>query len=638
MKALRVFAALLAIFAAPVSHADQAVECALSIYQVDTLNRTDVLLFADTAVFVEGMRSSGFPVVFSLGVEFTDIDTAACEFNTHVITLNTPAATYSRSYRVEYGLPARLTDIRGKGECRYVLEMVPVGPLAVDTSACPFEHTRENVFRIAPSANMNLYFVRNSLAEYYWTSVRDLLEAQFQQFSSLFSFSLPGKYNVYLCPCPIPSVIWDSRFGTAVDPTSSTVHTLYTSGFNSADPFVVMHAAIMRHWGYAPPIISEGAANYFSFTILDMREMFSNGEVPPLEDMLDTYRFLEADPMIADRVSGSLVRYLLDRYSLRAFSGMYEAADDLNLASVLERTYGTTVDQLESEWRTYVDTVTVKVTDLGVAAEKAEVMRNFPRMLKYSREMLPIAKTARDTLEHYGRFERACFFNGDYYGAAAAQRVQLLVDSTSARHWVGLAGYQMMSGYYDSAWIGLQRANDLDSASSLPKFNVGLYHLVCGDTAAARQALLSIAGPPGAASGNSESRILLAQIISVSEDSVTRDQAEPYYQQAINELEKVLSMGAPNPGAMMWLGIAWLGMGDPGLAEDYLQAALFLETRPFYQGMIHLWLGKLEDVSSERELALHHYGAVLEGQSAVYHQQEARRYVERPFENRVQRR
>jgi hypothetical protein len=58
---------------------------------------------------------------------------------------------------------------------------------------------------------------------------------------------------------------------------------------------------------------------------------------------------------------------------------------------------------------------------------------------------------------------------------------------------------------------------------------------------------------------------------------------------------------------------------------------LFLETRPFYQGMIKLWLGKVADIRGERRVARDYYQQVLAGASAHYHQEEARRLIDRPY-------
>jgi len=74
-----------------------------------------------------------------------------------------------------------------------------------------------------------------------------------------------------------------------------------------------------------------------------------------------------------------------------------------------------------------------------------------------------------------------------------------------------------------------------------------------------------------------------------------------------------------------------LGLDDAANAYNHLQVALFLETRPFYQGLTTLLLGKTADVMGERELAREYYGQVLALPAAAYHQAEAQKYLDEPY-------
>ena len=47
--------------------------------------------------------------------------------------------------------------------------------------------------------------------------------------------------------------------------------------------------------------------------------------------------------------------------------------------------------------------------------------------------------------------------------------------------------------------------------------------------------------------------------------------------------------------------------------------------------MINLWLGKTADISNNRQTAEDYYSQVLSAESASYHQDEARRLLEKPF-------
>ena len=77
--------------------------------------------------------------------------------------------------------------------------------------------------------------------------------------------------------------------------------------------------------------------------------------------------------------------------------------------------------------------------------------------------------------------------------------------------------------------------------------------------------------------------------------------------------------------------MACIGVDEFDAARNYLEGALFLEKRSFYLGMIHLWLGKLYDLTGEREKAVEYYSKVLSLPSAAYHQTEAEGYLKTEF-------
>jgi tetratricopeptide (TPR) repeat protein len=125
--------------------------------------------------------------------------------------------------------------------------------------------------------------------------------------------------------------------------------------------------------------------------------------------------------------------------------------------------------------------------------------------------------------------------------------------------------------------------------------------------------------------------IMLAEILGRSDDETKRELAKQYYLQAIQSLELAVQSSSPAPSLHLWLGMAYLGVGETDRARAYLDGALFLEMRPFYLAMTHLWMGKLADLEGDRQTAVEHYAEVLALASADYHQREANSYLETPF-------
>ncbi len=612
-------------------HAEEGIKCAFEIYQYDSTRQQDILLYADTAQFVRDIPSSGFILAFSTELHFTQVDSNRSSFTVHLVTLGPPARTYARSFTVEHGLPVRI-NITGKKAASYTLVIRPLAMIDIDTSACAFDHHVKGTFRFDPSAHMDIYYVPNSLGDFYWDAFKDLFEQQYRLSKSLFNLNLPGKYYIYLCPCPLTSVLWDDRFGMATDPTRSTGYAIFSKQVNSADPFLVIHTALQRTFGYAPPFLSEGWAGYTSFAVFDMKKLFQGNRVPPLSRLLDTYQYFHADPHVADRAAATFVKYLIDQYGFSRFKTLYDSADDLNLLDKIEEVYDRSIGTLESEWKQYVDTVTISLEHYAVYAEQAEQMLDHPRMLEYAQACVKHSATARDSLKALPLLTRASFFTGDYFRATSAQEALTRLDSASAGNWMTLAAYKMMNGYYDDARSDLLTALAQDSTDRIVKFNLAFNQIITGNRDEGRKILLDLVVNPTIKSGlGGETRIMLANLLSSSKDSVDKALAVTYYNEAIRMFEQELQVHQASPTAYLWLGVAFLGLGDTGNASDYLQTALFLETRPFYIGMINLWLGKVADVLQDRTAAQRFYEQVLALPSAHYHQEEAKKYLDTPY-------
>ncbi|MFH1687577.1 MAG: tetratricopeptide repeat protein [bacterium] len=610
--------------------AHHGIDCQIAVGQIDPHDGATVPLYIDTVKVLDSIVLSGFVTAFSIEIELVTADSMRAEFLAHVVTLGPPGNAYSRNFSVEYGLPARIDGIMGKNQVEYTLTLTPLAEIDVDLGECTFDHHQDGLFTFQPSANMDLYFLKNSLGDFNFAGVKGLLEHTYRLFQGTTRFTLPGKYNIYLCPCLLPGVIWDDRFATAIDPTRSTAWGIHTIALNTVDPFIVNQLALLRNWGYAPALLSEGLANYESLAEFDMRRLLTEGRQVPLDSLLVTSYYYAADPMVSDRSAATLVAYLVHKDGLDTFGRLYRQADDLNLRSTLEEVYEMPIAEIEKEWLHWVDTVTITPQQLVDRAEMAESMFNYPLMREYILGMAAMAGNRLDSLRFLSLLKRADFYCGDYYDAIDAQAALAIIDSGNAGHLVTLGTYRLMAGYYDQAFADLTGALEHDSTSGLIRFNLALYHIFAGDTAAAVELLGDLIELPSSGGPAAESRIVLAGLYRAT-GKVDTARISKLLDDAIALLQPSLQLQPSAAALHLWLGMAQLEHGRPDEARAYLETALFLESRPFYIGLIHLWLGKLADVVGNRELALEHYSAVSGGATADYHQREARRYIEKPF-------
>jgi Flp pilus assembly protein TadD len=609
------------------------VECELAIYQADPArDSANTLLFIDTAKYVQGIRATGFFVAFSIELEFTAIDSDRVTLNAHVATLAPSSNHYSRQFKTDLGLPARLERIIGKNNTRYTLVVRPIRRVEIDTAACNMVHYRKSDFKFDPSANLDIYFVPQSAGDFYWNAVKGLMEERYRQFAEINKFNLPGKYLLYLCPCPIYSVIWDDRFGMMVDPTRNTAFALYSTSYNAADPYLMMYISLARHYGYAPQFLMEGFAGYLSLANFDMKEIVAQKNNVPLASLLSTRTYLTTEPQIADRMSASFVRFLIDQEKIDQFLRLYRAADDLNLLATMEQTYGATIAQLEAQWLHYVDTVTFRPEVLGQYADQAEAMFDYKQVERLRSAQLAKLTDSKDSIGVIAELAQISFFQGKYEQAVGWQQRLVELDSARQIFRMTLGAYQLMAGKYDAGHQTLLFAQKMDTVSNpLVTFNLALSYLIRGDTATCRKMLTDVVKDGREGVPFLEPRATLMAILMPSRDENDRHQAITYANEMLNVLNQTSKSATSTPTVYLWTGIAMLGKEDTSNANDQVISAIFLETRPFYQGLGYLWLGKLADLRGERAVAKGYYKQVQDLPSAKYHQSEANRLMEHPY-------
>ena len=114
-----------------------------------------------------------------------------------------------------------------------------------------------------------------------------------------------------------------------------------------------------------------------------MKKIVAEGRTLPLDSLLDTYRYFQADPLVADKMSATFVRYLIENYQIDPFLDLYRLADDLSLRESIEKVYDRTISELEQEWLHYVDTITIKNGQLRYYSDMAETVFEFGLVAEY---------------------------------------------------------------------------------------------------------------------------------------------------------------------------------------------------------------------------------------------------------------
>lgn len=611
--------------------AADAVSFLISIYEKDNSSGQNVLLYSDRAVIRNGVAASAFLTGFSVDIEITSLDTERVEFNVHTVTLGAKGRSFAKSFKSEYRLPAIMSNIEIKPGAIYSLTLQPESLVTVPDRECNYDHNKSSGFTLFPSANFDLHYLESSLASYHASSLKLLYETEYRAFRDMFHFNITSKPAIYCFPCPVNSVIWDFRFGTAIDPTRNNGYTLYHTGLNTSDPFVLISTAILRSYGYAPKFLTDGWAGYYSMALHKMKLIKQDNKNLPLATLLTTHDYLNAKPDIAEASAATFVRYLIDQYDYSNFRNLFESTDDLNLLTQIEQVYGKNIDVLEQEWLNYIDTTHVLNRLYGQFAQRAEQMLNYPLMLEYSKIFVGLADNERDSVQCLDQLARAYYFTGDYYGAVEAQSKLAQMEPKNAEHRIGLAAYRMMNGEFEKAYEDLKHVEKIEPDNPVLRFNLALNWLERGDSAKAQEILEKFINSATSYELQGEARTLLGYILRKSKNAELKLQAKDHFTIAIAYFNQQIQTNPAVPSPYMWTGIALLGMDDADNAYEELSQALFLESRPFYNGMINLWLGKAADLRNQHKLAADYYSEVIAIESAVYHQKQAHAYLEKPY-------
>jgi tetratricopeptide (TPR) repeat protein len=252
-------------------------------------------------------------------------------------------------------------------------------------------------------------------------------------------------------------------------------------------------------------------------------------------------------------------------------------------------------------------------------------------MFEYSKVFADRATTHADSAQRLAQLARAYYFIGAYYGAVETQEKLTKLEPNNSKYRFGLATFRMMNGEYEQAHDDLIAAQSPDFNQGFIQFNLALNWLERGDSSKAKSILEELVTTGESVSLQGEARTLLGYILLKSKDSIVKQQARDHFNFAIGYFNQQIQTNPAVPSPYMWSGIAMLGLDDVENAIERLQLGLFLESRPFYFGMINLWLGKAADLKKEHELAKEYYSEVMAGESAAYHQEEARLHLEKAY-------
>lgn len=586
----------------------------------------------DTLDLYENSRVFTFMVNFGLDMIYEQSNSQMVEFTAHLTTIGKSPHAVSERFRIEYDLPGRIENIPGKNGSVYQLLISPRRKVSLDREDCPYFPGDDGGFISDPTPNFDIYYVKGSLGDLRWNNIKAYLENDYILFRDALKINIPGKINYYLSPCTMEEINWDDRFGYMIDPGRSRAFAIYNHDFSSAEAVLTNIVRLMRSWGYAPPFLVEGLAGYFEFINFRTKNASPEQLLHP-GDILSGENYYAADPIAAEITASSFIKFLADSYGIDKVHKLYEASDDLTLPLQIKPIYEKSLDTLEAEWRKYIDTVSLNRQQFQYYAGRAALIMQSDKQIEYLEQMQAYDSTRADTLATLKDLNTAYYQGGRYYEAIEGYRELIKLDKDNPVNWQVLGNLKMINGEYDEASELFAQVFALDSTYASAKLRQAQIEAIRGDTAEAIKTAEKYYGIETATPAKIEFLLFLGRMYGTRGSNFDSTRSTRSYQDALAWITDVLNRAPHDPSYQLRAGQAYLGLNKLEEAERYLEQAYFSETRSFNIGKILLYLGKMYDLKGDREYAGEFYNAVITNHSAVWHRDEARRYLGEPFRN-----
>jgi tetratricopeptide (TPR) repeat protein len=510
----------------------------------------------------------------------------------------------------------------------YRASITPVDVVEFE-SDCDYTVGDTSMFRADPSAHFEIFFASRTLADYRWNSIRDYVEHEHRLLDTLCNFDDRQRINLFLAPCESPTTHLDPATGCMIDPSKGNVVAIYSDERMSdmAAAFKLME--FFRNWGYSPRMIAEGIAGFSDFNHFYVKEYAQSNPIPDPAGYFVSDSFTHrGNWMIARRTAGSFCQYLKDRYGLARFEQLYRQASDLNLSETLAGVYGRAADEIISDWRLYIDTLTIDPKLYRYHSQRLGTQRDYEGSLALLKKREVILGEADDRdlsdmgdlsylLGRYGEAQR-------YYGMRLAENDSSAIDIVVYGNMAGL------NGDFDTADSAYLAVLQLDSLNAIAQFKIGQIMQFKADDEAALNwyHLAALSTRP------EEDPIVVDAHMSIGEILQSRgepDSAYIYFVSAINGARRSMSGMEPNAMSLVRAGEGLVRIGEWESAMENLNLALLIEERPYYVGRAALAMGQACDLKGDRASARRYYEMTKKAPAGFIYSAMADRYISEPY-------
>lgn len=513
--------------------------------------------------------------------------------------------------------------VRGNSIYRIKLVFDSIG---VGRNNCEYSFG-DSSFISDPSGDFDFYFVRNSLGDYHWNSIRDAYENDYDGLLARFQLADRTKTNFFICPCPPSNIGWDQRWQNGYDFSRHNVFAQYDHGANHLEPEVVYMLRLMRVYGYSPAFMLEGAASSLEYCEVWACEAYRNKTLPDITTLGESGKFRAIDRDVSAHAAGSFINYMFNTRGRSKLLEWYQSATDLTLPETFAKVYDRPMSEAAGEWQQYLDTLNLTAANLRYYSSRAQSFLHYPEMMIYAQKALDHTP---DTIWAAQTLSSLHYTYGDYEQAANSLQPMLRDSSAAYQARVFYANMLLAMGKVDSAEAVYDQSQRADSTLHLIYFKLGSIAGSRGKHAEALEFYRKARDVNKNPAFGVDYDIALGDAFTALKQI---DSATACYQQAINNAKLLVGSFSDNSLHHLRVGKAAVRLKAPTLAAQELDLALFLEERMFYVGQILLAKGELLDLTKDRKAAIAQYKQVIELPSGYLEKQMARKRLKVPYKN-----
>jgi tetratricopeptide (TPR) repeat protein len=624
---------LILMSGAEAQSASNAIELEFLVRQKPAILDKYFEIIRDTATILIGRPTDLVLVNCNLGIDVEEADSISASFTVHLAAIGFNPFSLAKRFRVEFNLPARIENIPGKSGSLYQILITPRRAKTVDTSICQYGPGSAEEFTIMPSPNFDFYLIKNSLADFYWNNIKSYLETDYTRFRDALGLSTTSKINYYLLPCATPQVCWDKRFGYFINSGKSCLYSIFGHGQNSVDAMLPNILRLWQLWGYAPPFLVEGLAGYFDFMTYDAKKIRKENGLPDIKKLLTSAGYMNSEPHPAEVVASTFIKFLADSYGIEKIRKLYEQSDDLTIGGNIQEIFGSPIDTLQKEWLNYIDTLTFNRRLFDLYAARAGAMFNFDRQIEYYEQMSKYDQSRADSIDTWGKLAMIYYQNGRYYKAEEGFRRLRKLDPVTIVNLQILGNLALIDGRYDDAWKLFDSVLAADSTYASARLQQAKILAIKGDSTGAIKLADDNYGSEKLEAGKIEFLLFMGKIHGTRGKLYDSALAEQEYSDALSYSNAMISRAPDEHAFKLRAGLALLGLKEYDRAEQFLELALFVEQRSFYQGEILLALGNLYDLKKDHDKAIKYYQEAISGPIGVYQRQLCMKYIGEPYRN-----